>query len=46
MFAELFKEVYIAFNALILGGLAAFLPFYAVYQFSKAVWKQVKEQQK
>ncbi len=46
MFAELFKEVYIAFNAFILGGLAAVLPFYAVYQFGKAVWKRVKEQQK
>ena len=45
MFAELFKEVYIAFNAFILGGLAAVLPFYAVYQFGKAVWKRVKEQQ-
>ncbi|MGI6617706.1 MAG: hypothetical protein ACOX36_06630 [Saccharofermentanales bacterium] len=46
MFAELFKEVYIVFNAFILGGLAAVLPFYAVYQFGKAVWKRVKEQQK
>ena len=45
MFADLFKEVYIAFNAFILGGLAAFLPFYAVYQFGKAVCKRVKEQQ-
>jgi hypothetical protein len=45
MFADLFKEVYIAFNAFILGGLAAFLPFYAVYHFGKAVWKRVKEQQ-
>ena len=45
MFVELFKEVYIAFNAFILGGLAAFLPFYAVYKFGKAVWKRVKEQQ-
>ena len=46
MFAELFKEVYIAFNAFILGGLVAVLPFYAIYQFGKAVWKRVKEQQK
>lgn len=44
MFAELFKEVYIAFNAFILGGLAAVLPFYAAYRFGKAVWKLAKEQ--
>ena len=44
MFAELFKEAYIAFNAFILGGLAAVLPFYTLYQFGRAVWKRAKEQ--
>lgn len=46
MFAELFKEVYTVISAFILGGLAAFLPFYAVYKFGKAIWERVKEQQK
>ncbi|MGI6462014.1 MAG: hypothetical protein ACOX04_00055 [Candidatus Scatomorpha sp.] len=46
MFCEYFSQLYQLFTATLLAGALAFLPFYLVYRFCRAVWRQAKRQKK